>query len=345
MPEITQDRRSLASNLTEKMTPAGCRARLTAVVIAILCLGTWFARAEEPASSLNALTQSNTEPMSYSAPLSPLNVRVGLLENYDRLTFMMHGRYRIETVNGDELRPSGASHLRWRTLIESSTPAQILYSVLVASYQKQSEAMELAEKFEQDGHPAVVRQIGGPIEIDSRIVGDNTLYRVQVGNFQKEEDARALLATLDMDYAPRLVREVIRNSKGKIEIFDADLIETFECENAFRLIPEDKDSKITLFGVRVNSGFHYEKTEDREYSGMIEIYIDHEGKLAAFTEIPIDVYLYGVVPAEMPATFPEEALRAQAIMARSVVMAQKSIKHLNDPYELCAHVHCQVYSG
>ncbi|RQV99259.1 hypothetical protein EH220_01985, partial [bacterium] len=130
MPEITQDRKNLASNLTERMTPAGCRAHLTAVVIAILCLGTWFARAEEPASSLNALTQSNTEPMSYSAPLSPLNVRVGLLENYDRLTFMMHGRYRIETVNGDELRPSGASHLRWRTLIESSTPAQILYSVL-----------------------------------------------------------------------------------------------------------------------------------------------------------------------------------------------------------------------
>jgi peptidoglycan hydrolase-like amidase len=47
----------------------------------------------------------------------------------------------------------------------------------------------------------------------------------------------------------------------------------------------------------------------------------------------------------MPATFPREALKAQAILARSVVMAQKSIKHLNDPFELCAHVHCQVYSG
>jgi len=26
-------------------------------------------------------------------------------------------------------------------------------------------------------------------------------------------------------------------------------------------------------------------------------------------------------------------------------MAEKAIKHLNDPFELCAHVHCQVYSG
>jgi peptidoglycan hydrolase-like amidase len=283
--------------------------------------------------------------MTYSAPLSPLNVRVGLLESYERLTFMMNGRYRIETLTGEELRASGTSDLRWRTLIESSTPAQILYSVLVASYQRQTEAMELAEKFESDGLPTVVRQIGGPIEIDGRVVGDNTLYRVQVGNFQTEEDARVLLNTLDMDYAPRMVREVIRNSKGKIELFDADLVETYEFNNAFRLIPEDMDSKVTIFGIRVNSGFHYEKTVDREYSGMIEIYVDHEGKLAAFTEVPIDIYLRGVVPAEMPAAFPEETLRAQAIMARSVVMAQKSIKHLNDPYELCAHVHCQVYSG
>jgi stage II sporulation protein D len=205
--------------------------------------------------------------------------------------------------------------------------------------------MTLAEKFESEGLPAVVRQIGGPIEIDGRIIGDNTLYRVQVGNFQAEGEARALQDLLDMDYAPRLVREVIRQSKGKIEFFDADLLESLESEKGFRVIPEDDSSKVALFGVRVNSGFQYEKVEDREYSGMIEIYLDHEGQMAAFTEVPIDAYLRGVVPAEMPAAFPEETLRAQAIMARSVVMAQKSIKHLNDPYELCAHVHCQVYSG
>ncbi len=38
-------------------------------------------------------------------------------------------------------------------------------------------------------------------------------------------------------------------------------------------------------------------------------------------------------------------MRAQAIASRSLVIATKTIKHLNDPFELCAHVHCQVYSG
>ena len=34
-------------------------------------------------------------------------------------------------------------------------------------------------------------------------------------------------------------------------------------------------------------------------------------------EIALDVYLYGVVSAEMPASYDEEALRAQAIVART----------------------------
>ncbi len=34
-------------------------------------------------------------------------------------------------------------------------------------------------------------------------------------------------------------------------------------------------------------------------------------------EIPLDVYLYGVVSAEMPASFNEEALKAQAVVART----------------------------
>lgn len=34
-------------------------------------------------------------------------------------------------------------------------------------------------------------------------------------------------------------------------------------------------------------------------------------------EIPLDEYLYGVVSAEMPASFEEEALKAQAVVART----------------------------
>ena len=52
-------------------------------------------------------------------------------------------------------------------------------------------------------------------------------------------------------------------------------------------------------------------------------------------ELPIEEYLYGVVPSEMPASYPMEALKAQAICARTYVYA-----HLESPgyVEYGAHV-------
>ena len=35
-------------------------------------------------------------------------------------------------------------------------------------------------------------------------------------------------------------------------------------------------------------------------------------------ELPVEEYLYSVVPSEMPSAYPEEALKAQAISARDV---------------------------
>jgi SpoIID/LytB domain protein len=47
----------------------------------------------------------------------------------------------------------------------------------------------------------------------------------------------------------------------------------------------------------------------------------------------------------MPAGAPAEALRAQAVTARSNLLAQIGTRHLADPYALCAEVHCQAYRG
>ena len=48
-------------------------------------------------------------------------------------------------------------------------------------------------------------------------------------------------------------------------------------------------------------------------------------------ELPLDIYLYGVVSAEMPATFEMEALKAQAIVARTytIFKIRNGSKHLD----------------
>lgn len=274
-----------------------------------------------------------------------LTIRVGLLEGYDRVDFRMHGRYRMESLAGTPIRDAVSSDLKWRAKIEEAESGQFLYTVLVSVLKWHEGAIALAESFEKQGQIAVVRQIGGPIDINGRVVGDNTMYRVQVGNYRSEEEASAHLDGFPDDYSPRVVREVLKKQRGKIELFDAQIDETYSVNDGVRLIPADDDAHVTICRVRKGSGFDYEDDEDRDYSGVIEIYIDHTGNLAALTKIPIDVYLKGTVPAEMPASFPPEALKAQTILARSYVLSRRGIEHLNDPYDVCAHVHCQVYSG
>lgn len=55
-------------------------------------------------------------------------------------------------------------------------------------------------------------------------------------------------------------------------------------------------------------------------------------KTSSVEEIPLDEYLYGVVGAEMPATFEKEAMRAQAVVARTYTIYKiknNSSKHEN----------------
>jgi stage II sporulation protein D len=60
--------------------------------------------------------------------------------------------------------------------------------------------------------------------------------------------------------------------------------------------------------------------------------------------VDVEDYLLSVVPSEMPSTWPLEALKAQAIAARSYAVANVG-KHGKDGYDLKATIDDQVYSG
>jgi stage II sporulation protein D len=57
----------------------------------------------------------------------------------------------------------------------------------------------------------------------------------------------------------------------------------------------------------------------RPYRGVV--YLKLEGKnVLAINKVPLEEYLQGVVPAEMDPTWPEEALKAQAVVSRTFVL-------------------------
>jgi stage II sporulation protein D len=92
-------------------------------------------------------------------------------------------------------------------------------------------------------------------------------------------------------------------------------------------------------------GWWWGGQEDRRYEGEIRVRALPSGRLSVVVCLPIERYLCGVVPYEIGGA-PFEALRAQAIAARSEAFAAlRNRMYAGDGYDICGDVDCQVYGG
>lgn len=96
---------------------------------------------------------------------------------------------------------------------------------------------------------------------------------------------------------------------------------------------------------------NYEKVEEKNYekideeSPLINVYNADTNKIE---EMNIEEYLYGVLSSEMPSTFDEEALKAQAIAARTYVIykMENNITSGHKNAAVCTNsAHCQAYTS
>ncbi len=120
---------------------------------------------------------------------------------------------------------------------------------------------------------------------------------------------------------------MIENSQEETKTFtikpDSDLFE----EGRIRVKPKKKGERIEIISFTRGCG-------TPSYRGELELYSTAEG-IVIVNEVPLEEYLYGVVPSEMPATYEREALKCQAVCARSYAYCQM----LNFAYpEYQAHV-------
>ncbi len=81
----------------------------------------------------------------------------------------------------------------------------------------------------------------------------------------------------------------------------------------------------------------------KHYRGNLEVRPGENG-LTVINELPIEEYLYGVLPAEMPALFPAEALKAQAVVARSYLISQMG-SYAGFGFDVLGNQSNQVYQG
>ena len=89
----------------------------------------------------------------------------------------------------------------------------------------------------------------------------------------------------------------------------------------------------------INETANNEENEQYDYKNFSTIKLLHKGD-GSVQEINLDEYLLGVVSSEMPATFEQEALNAQSLVARTytIYMIKNGKKH--EEADICDDSNC-----
>lgn len=113
----------------------------------------------------------------------------------------------------------------------------------------------------------------------------------------------------------------------------------------FILSTHEDSAQIQISDVPFGVGWWWGGKEDRLYEGTIHIY-PNKDHLSTTIHLPLEEYLKGVVPYEIGGNSPTEALKAQAVAARSeAVIALNSGLYGGVQHDLTSDVECQVFSG
>ena len=107
---------------------------------------------------------------------------------------------------------------------------------------------------------------------------------------------------------------------------------------------EQRENTFVLKNVRIGIGFHWDRYEDQEFQGTLEIKPNPDGTETAINTIDLEDYLCSVISSEMSADSPMELLKAHAVISRSwAIRAMQKPNH--EDFHVCADDHCQRYEG
>ena len=103
------------------------------------------------------------------------------------------------------------------------------------------------------------------------------------------------------------------------------------------------ENTILMFNVVHSTGYLSAGKEDRSYRGSISLKPAGSG-ITVINTVPLEEYLYSVVPSEIPSYWPEEALCAQAVAARSYTLANMG-RYRKKGYDVTGSIKSHFYRG
>ncbi|MBN1567313.1 MAG: SpoIID/LytB domain-containing protein [Acidobacteria bacterium] len=260
-------------------------------------------------------------PIEY-AP-GPL-IRIGLTTTVREVRISSSGNYLFMEKRPEASQQTVQGEIQIR--VEQETDAKSpVYRIQVASFSNADAAEELRRTLEDTlDVPVIVRE--------NSETGTN---QVRAGEFNEKDEAQPLLKNLiESGYRDAfLVKEDISSGKGRLILALRGQNDLFQLSR-------------TGFLIQPSSGADFLRLDGKPYRGLLDIFLNKNGRMTVVNQVGTEEYLLGVVPAEIsPTSYPEyDAWAALAIAARTYALSNLG-RYRSEGFDLSDDTNTQVYEG
>ena len=288
--------------------------------IAALLLAACSESPTSPAAPRNALS---TIVAANTAANFNGNIRIGVVSSATSIQIGSDAAWNIHDKSTGELLMSGSGDAATVTLGSAATIHEN-YRLQVACTGDEAYRDTWVANVESQGYVAYTEFVAGA-----------NCWRLFIGEFAP-----------DASYS---IRNAFRNeviAKGLAGSDSFWKVVTFaEGATSYR-VTHGADEVISTGPVVLDAGGATVQINGAEYRGIAEVIVNSSGALAGVNELPLEEYLYGVVPRELPPVpYGEpEAQKAQAVAARTYALRGLG-KRSADGYDLLPTTSDQVYGG
>ena len=188
------------------------------------------------------------------------------------------------------------------------------------SFYSFEDALFHAESFKMQGIPAFPAYISGE-------------YRVRIEHYSAEQYAYEDISNLGI-----FGGSTVGGSSSCITVVNTDTAEIlFEFDS-------NSSNYLGIMPLEAGNGKAQTWFKGYKYYGGFEYKRMSGNNITVVNYVGIEDYVKGVIPYEMSPTWPTEALKAQAVCARTFAVSRLN-KHSSSGFDLCNGIDCQVYRG
>lgn len=321
-------------------------ALLTLLIVATLSPQTTFAQSRE-LTSTDRLALLYAPQLNFTREGDPM-VRVMVVDGRDEVQFTPDLPIRVLPIGEGGPEIELPANVKYTVTISDSKSGAYKHMVIVDSVPvaDRSRVDRSKQAWLRRGYVPETVEVGGLFAVSGKVFDSRTIL-VGVAGTDDIKKARRIKGKLESQYGvkARIHSEITEYPGGLITLRGAGQDAIIRAQNVLWVSPprgQEHDVSYTVPNVPKSYG---RGTETRRYTGTMIFAPDRRGNVAAMVSLGAEKLLQGVVPAEIYASAPPEALKAQSVAARNEIFSAIGVRNLADPYMLRGDVMDQVYGG